>query len=94
MKFSKNLFWDTDESKLDFEANARSIIARVSERGRQEDWFEILRYYGENRLREEVVQIRSIEPKTLAFLSLVLEIPIESFRCYKEQQSFPELYHY
>lgn len=94
MQFSKNLFWDTDISKLDFERNARAIIARVAERGRQEDWFEILRNYGIDKLRNEVVQIRSLEPKTLAFLSVVLEIPIENFRCYKEQQLYPELYHY
>jgi hypothetical protein len=55
MKFSKNLFWDTDESKLDFEANAKQIIARVVERGRREDWLEILRYYGEDRLRAEAI---------------------------------------
>jgi hypothetical protein len=94
MKFSKNLFWDTDESKLDFEVNARQIIARVAERGRREDWLEILRYYGEDRLRAEAIQIRSLEPKSLAYLSVVLNTPIESFRCYKEQQSFPTLYHY
>ncbi len=94
MEFSKNLFWDTDSSRLDFDLNVRSIIARVVEWGTMEDWYMILDYFGINRLRQESVEIRSLEPKAHSFLSAVLDIPLENFRCYKEQQSYPELYHF
>jgi hypothetical protein len=94
MEFSKNLFWDTDSSRLDFDLNVRSIIARVVEWGTMEDWYLILDYFGINRLRQESVEIRSLEPKAHSFLSTVLDIPLENFRCYKEQQSYPELYHF
>ena len=94
MEFSKNLFWDTDATKLDFERNVRSIIARVVEWGTLEDWYTILRYYGIPRLKAESTEIRSLEPKAMTFLSAVLDTPLEKFRCYKEQQSYPELYHF
>ncbi|NUO00501.1 MAG: hypothetical protein HUU01_07795 [Saprospiraceae bacterium] len=49
--FSANLFWDTDETTLDLEKNARFIIERVLSRGRLSDWFILLKLYGQDRIK-------------------------------------------
>ncbi|MEM7040485.1 MAG: hypothetical protein AAF570_26200, partial [Bacteroidota bacterium] len=58
MNLSPYLFWDVDPEKLDFEKHARLIVERVVTRGRIEDWQEIKRYYGLERIKAEVVKIR------------------------------------
>jgi hypothetical protein len=94
MKLSPHLFWDTDISSIDFQKNARPIIERVVTRGRLEDWWEIVRYYGLDRIKEEVVKIRAMDIRTMTFLSTVLQIPQAEFRCYKEKQSILKHYPY
>jgi hypothetical protein len=37
-QFSKELFWDTDQSQVDLEKNAPYIIEKVVTRGNMKDW--------------------------------------------------------
>ena len=92
MELSPHLFWDADPKKIDYERNARNIIERVVTRGRLEDWSEIKRFYGLERIKKEVVRIRAMDVKTMTFLSTILHIPQNEFRCYKDKQS--NLKHY
>jgi hypothetical protein len=87
MKLGNHLFWDTDPAKVDPEKHARKIIERVVTRGRLEDWFMIRSYYGLDRIKQEALQIRSLDDKTLVFLSTVLKIPKTEFRCYSNRLS-------
>ncbi len=85
--FSENLFWDTDVQKLDMERHKKYIIARVIEYGTFHDWLLLCNYF----TLEEVIRIaqslRSIDPKTVAFLSVVGNVPLEDFRCCTSKQS-------
>lgn len=92
MKLSQHLFWDTNPDNLDHEKQARQIIERVVTRGRISDWSQIRDYYGVDRIKIEVVKIRSMDAKTMNFLSLILNIPATEFRCFKTKQS--NLQHY
>lgn len=90
MELSPHLFWDIDPSQLDYEKNARFIIERVVTRGHLSDWDEIIRYYGEEGVKREIVRIRSLDIKTLAFLSSFFKIAKESFQCYTNLSSGPQ----
>jgi plasmid maintenance system antidote protein VapI len=48
----KQLFWDTDMSKIDWEKYYKYVIRRVFERGTDEEKIEILRFYGEEKINE------------------------------------------
>lgn len=74
------LFWDIDIEELDYEKNARQIIERVLTRGILDDWFAIKLYYGIERLKAEVVKIRSLDKITLNFCSKYFKIPKEQFK--------------
>ena len=85
MKLGRHLFWDTDPEKVDLEKHARQVIERVVTRGRLEDFFAARDYYGWERIKQEVLQIRSLDIKTLTFFSTILHIPIIEFRCYRNE---------
>jgi hypothetical protein len=87
----KKIFWDTDFSQLDFSKHANAIIVRVLERGSMNDWSEIKRYYGHEKIKEAAMQARSLSKTTLSFVSNLYDVPINQFRCYTWRQSNPVL---
>lgn len=94
MNLSQGLFWDADTSTLDPERHARDIINRVLLSGTEQDWAEIKRHYGLERIREEALQMRYLSDTALSFCSTIFDIPRERFRCYTLKQSLPEPWNY
>ena len=89
MNLSKVIFWDTDYATIDWDNKARYVIERVVVRGNWSDWLAIREYYGLERIREEMLQSRDLDPKSMSFLSVIFNIPKEQFRCYTQIQSSP-----
>ena len=79
---SKHLFWDIDMRKLDYESRAPFILERVFTMGMQEDEWKVNVYYGKERIRKEVVKCKSLDKKTLNYLSVFYEIPKKEFACF------------
>ena len=86
MELSPRLFWDSDPEAIDYERHARHVIERVVTRGTLEEWRAILKFYGQERVKSEVLQIRSLDERSLHFLAAFFETPIQSFRCCTEGQ--------
>lgn len=86
MKFSSVIFWDCDRTIIDCEKNARYVISRVVMYGSLDDWKSIKQLYGLDRIRNELLQEKDIDPKTHHFISIIFDIPKEKFRCYLEKQ--------
>lgn len=89
---SKTAFWDVNFDEIDFEKNARDVMNRVLMNGKLEDWIEINRYYGTERIKSEIVEMRYLSDVTLNFCSTFYKIPKENFRCYKLKQFTPKLW--
>ena len=81
------IFWDVNEQSIDFQKHARLVIERVVVYGNLKDWHTIKEYYGLKKIKKEAIQIRTLDKKTLNFLSLILNESIQNFRCYKQIQS-------
>jgi peptide methionine sulfoxide reductase MsrA len=86
--FSKGCFWDQDYSKLDPQKNKNYIIARVISRGGSHDELELFRYYGFDTIKAEVVKIKYLNDKVFNYISKLLDIPPEKFRCFKNKGIF------
>lgn len=80
--FSTHLFWDTNPSEIDMEANAPYIVQRVLEYGQMDDWYLIRNYYGLDRIKEIATQLRSLDPKALSYIAAITNTPRSQFRCY------------
>ena len=89
MQLSSSLFWDVDASNIDWDKHSRFVIERVLTRGTLDDWNEIKRGYGREKIKEEALQIRFLDKVTLSFCSHYFDVPKEEFRCYKLRQSIP-----
>ena len=89
MELSKAIFWDTAYDSIDWRKNARYVIARVIMFGTIEDWKMVQSYYGMDLIKEEMLQARDLDPKSLSFLSCIFKIPKKNFRCYTQIQSNP-----
>lgn len=55
---SNRIFWDIDVSKLDYELRANFIIERVFERGDVQDIRNCRRYYGDEKVRQALLNAR------------------------------------
>jgi len=89
----KELFWDIDMQRFDQEKNARLVVERVFNYGNIDELRLILKHYGRERVKELIVRAGALDPKTLHFASLLLNIPLEDFRCYRKMRSQPARWH-
>ncbi len=92
--FSANLFWDIDPATLDVEQHMKYVVARVLEAGTVDDWLLLCRRFTLPDVIEVAQGIRSLDPKSLAFLSVVGNVPREQFRCYTTKPSAPTHWSY
>lgn len=83
--FSNGCFWDQDYTKLNPDKNKNYIIARVISRGSSQDEMELFRYYGWDTIKTEVVKIRYLNNKIFNYISKLLDIPPEQFRCFNNR---------
>ncbi|HLG38429.1 MAG TPA: hypothetical protein VI461_02135 [Chitinophagaceae bacterium] len=85
-ELSQYLFWDTNAALVEWEKHAHSIIVRVLERGTLDDFREIRRYYGDEKITAAALKAKYLSDRTLSFTSFFYELPKTSFECYKNRQ--------
>ena len=83
---SPSLFWDTSFAQINWERNAPYVIERVMSRGDWDDFKKLLSFYGKLRVKNEVLKLRYLDDRTLAFCAAFFNLPIEKFRCYSFKQ--------
>ena len=94
MKFSENLFWDVEINDTDYDNYSQHIINRVLLHGNLNDWFEIKKFYGLNRIKEELLKMSYLDQRALSFCSSYFEIPKTEFKCYNTPQSISQLWNF
>lgn len=87
-------FWDMDFEALDCDRDKQIIIERVFNNGDIEDVKQIIKFYGEKVIREEIRKAGFLDKKTLNFVSLLFDIPKEEFSCFLKMQSSPEYWNF
>lgn len=86
----RRLFWDTVYEEIDWQAGYKWIIARIIERGNKEEWEELIRFYGKekviNALKNDVIFLADY-----AIEDVCSYFPIrkEEMLCYIRKQSKP-----
>ena len=84
MKLSSEIFWDVNVSGIDFAKRARFVINRVMQYGTLNDWEQIVAFYGLEKIGQEMMQEPDLDPRSQAFLSIILDLPKEKFQCFKK----------
>ena len=88
--FVPDWFWDFDYNKMDWQASYKTVIARIIERGGEEEWQELIQFYGRdkvmNALRNEITYLPDY---AIEEASNYFSIPKEQMLCYIRRQSKP-----
>ena len=86
--FEPMWFWDFDYNKIDWQGSYKTIIARIIERGGEQEWQELFRFYGKNKvvnaLKNEIVFLPDY---AIEEVSKYFSIPKEEMLCYIRKQS-------
>ena len=86
LNLSKTLFWDIDLNNFDNLRNKRLIIERVFTRGDLDDIKAVIKFYGLETIKNEIIYGGFLDNKTLAWTSDFFNIPKTDFRCFIKRQ--------
>jgi len=86
-KLSKYLFWDYSIETLNPKDDINLILERVFTRGTENDEKEIFKYYDLSNIKEAALNIKYLDRKSLNYISFILNMPKEEFKCYKKSLS-------
>ena len=89
LAISKKAFWDIDFTPLDPERSALFIMQKVFNYGPWDDQIALLRYYGAERIKQEIVHATYLRESVISFLCTVLQLQKTDFECYSKKQSHP-----
>lgn len=83
----KRLFWECRYDKIDWQKAYVSVIERVLERGNEDEWLELIRYYGLekviNTLRFEYMYLWD---STMEKVCVYFNLKPEAMKCYRVKQ--------
>lgn len=74
-------FWDTDPALIDIEKYSKSVIERILEWGRTEDYQWLIDEFGRDRLIEILTKSRQLSVKNANFLATIWDVPKEGVLC-------------
>ena len=87
MQLTPSIFWDTKYDGIDWDKNAPYVIDRVLHYGTLRDWREIQAYYGRQKIKQQVLNLRYMDKRVLAWCSVIFKTPKEKFRCFHTEPS-------
>ncbi len=90
----KRLFWDTDFDTIDYDKSYQSVIERVFERGDVEDIRQVRRYYGDEKVKQALTNVKYLPEVKVYLAAGIYDIPLSDFKCYTQIQSIQELWPY
>ncbi len=83
---SKQAFWDVDMDKIDYKKNARYIVEKVIERGKAEDFDNLLKFYGFVKVRDFALQALWLSDISINFCCVLFKVKPTDFKCYEKKQ--------
>lgn len=83
---SRRIFWDVDYDTLDYDSDRFFIIDKVMNYGLWDDFVAIMAYYGEDVVRQEIVNSSYLKKDVLNFLCFYLNLQPSDFQCYTTRQ--------
>ena len=83
---SKQAFWDVDMEKIDYEKNAVHVVEKVLERGKAEDFNNLLRFYGFEKVKKLALQALWLSDISINFCCTLFKVKPTDFKCYEKKQ--------
>lgn len=88
--FPRFLFWEFKLEDIDWDDDYVLVIERVIERGSRDEWQELFRYYGYEKVLETLkVETAYLMDHTIEKVCVYFGLKPEELRCYRRKQSMP-----
>ena len=84
---AKKIFWDIRFEDLDYDKDKFFIIEKVLNYGLWNDFLEIIKYYGKDTIKREIVNSAYLKKDVLNFVCFYFELKPTEFKCYTRRQS-------
>ena|ERR1700729_4162240 len=81
---SMSAFKNVDMEDIDFENDALNVLERVAYRGELDDIRAVRAFYGDDRIRKEIVNSKCLGPLEVNFCCLIFDLKTTDFKFYKE----------
>jgi hypothetical protein len=89
---SRWAFKNVDMDKIDYQKDILNVLERVTYRGTREDFIALRKFYGDKRIRKEIIHTKCFGPKEVNFCCLIFNLKTTDFINYKEGlfRAYPE----
>ena len=81
-----SLLWEYKLEYFDWNSMRETVLQRVVERGRPDDFYAVLNLYGLKGFKEGIKNIPSLNKKDIIFVSTVFGIKKHELKCYTRKQ--------
>ena len=75
-----------DMDKIDYEKNARHVVEKVIERGKAEDFNNIIYFYGFEKVKQLALQANWLSDISINFCCVLFKVKATDFKCYEKKQ--------
>jgi hypothetical protein len=91
---SSRAFWDVDFEKIDYEKRSSFVIDKVFNYGTFAEQIEIIKFYGIERIKEDVVKIPYFKKPVFAFICGFFNLDKSLFIAYNRRKQQPNFWEY
>ena len=88
-EISGKAFWDVRLETIEFDKQSLYVMEKVFNYGDWADQLTIMRFYGLQRVKNEIVNAGYLREPVVSFLAAVLQLQKKDFKCYMKMQSHP-----
>lgn len=85
-ELSKQAFWDVDMDKIDYEKHAAHVVEKVIDRGKEQDFINLIKFYGFNNVKELALQANWLSDIGMNFCCVIFKVKPTDFKCYEKKQ--------
>ncbi|MDB5150642.1 MAG: hypothetical protein JWQ57_4662 [Mucilaginibacter sp.] len=83
---SKQAFWDVDMGSIDYQKHAGYVVEKVIERGKEQDFKNLIKFYGFDRVGELALQASWLSDISINFCCTLFKVKPTDFKCYEKKQ--------
>ncbi|HTJ14741.1 MAG TPA: hypothetical protein VL547_22035 [Dinghuibacter sp.] len=87
---ARRLFWDFDYESIDWQEAIVTVVQRVMERGNEDEWQELFRFYGRDKVVDTLKYDSNFLPDyAIEKVCRYFGLKPEDLRCYWRKKSRP-----
>ena len=88
-EISKKAFWDVRFDEIDYDKYSLHVMEKVFNYGTWNDQVGIMKFYGLDRIKNEIINAGYLRQPVLSYLCTILHLQKKDFKCYNKMQFHP-----